>query len=82
MLVNSKFALLKISLKSIPEMNSLVSSAKEILELNCKQLLKSFIHKINDNDTRMDPCGTDVVMSFELDEETPKYETCCVLPLR
>ena len=32
MLVNSKFALLKISLELIPEMNTLVSSAKEILE--------------------------------------------------
>ena len=30
MLVNSKFALLKISLELIPEMNTLVSSAKEI----------------------------------------------------
>ena len=49
MLVNSKFALLKISLELIPEMNTLVSSAKEILELNCKQLLKSFIYKINNN---------------------------------
>ena len=82
MLVNSKFALLKISLELIPEMNTLVSSAKDILKLNRKQLLKSFIYKINNNGPRMDPCGTDVVMSFELVEETPKYETCCVLPLR
>ena len=82
MLVNSKFALLKISLKVIPEMNALVSSAKEILELNCKQLLKSLIYKTKNNGPKMDPCRTDVVMSFELDEETPKHETCYVLPLR
>ena len=30
----------------------------------------------------MDPCGSDVMMSFELDDETLIYETGCVLPLR
>ena len=81
-LVNSKFALLKISLELFPEMNTLVSSAKEILELYCKQLLKSLIYKINSKGSRMDPCGTYVMMLFELDEETLIYETCCILPLR
>ena len=82
MLVNSKFTLQKIFLELIFEMNTLVSSSKKIEELNFKQLLKSLIYKINSNGPRMDPSATDVVVSFELDEETSIYETCWVLPLR